>query len=64
MARYVDAKFADKEVSFLNVDETSVREHVMASAVRPQQATAFDEQPVQFPGLRPTRTDTLCIWQS
>ena len=56
MARYVDAKFADKEVLFLK--------HVMASAVRTQQAAAFDEQPVKFPGLKPTRTDTLRIWQS
>ena len=51
MARYVDAKFADKEVLFLNADETSVQEHLMASLVRPQQAAAFDEQPFQFPGL-------------
>ena len=64
MARYVYAKFADKEVVCLNVDETYVREHVMASAVRPQQAAAFDEQPIQFPGLKPTRADTLCIGQS
>ena len=51
MARYVDAKFADKEVLFLNADETSVQEHLIASLVRPQQAAAFDEQPFQFPGL-------------
>ena len=51
MARYVDAKFADKEVLFLNSDETRVQEHWRASAVRSQQAAAFDEQPFQFPGL-------------
>ena len=51
MARYVDAKFADKELLFLNADETRVLEHLRASAVRPQQAAAFDEQPFQFPGL-------------
>ena len=51
MAHYVDAKFADKEVLILNADETSLLEHLMASAVRPQQAAAFDEQPVQFPEL-------------
>ena len=51
MARYVDAKFADKELLFLNGDETRVQEHLRASAVRPQQAAAFDEQPFQFPGL-------------
>ena len=32
-------------------DETSVQEHLRASAVRPQQAAAFDEQPFQFPRL-------------
>ena len=31
--------------------ETRVQEHLRASAVRPQQAAAFDEQPFQFPGL-------------
>ena len=51
MARYVDAKFADKELLFLNADENRVQEHLRASAVRPQQAAAFDEQPFQFPGL-------------
>ena len=44
MVRYVDAKFADKEVLFLKADETRVQEHLQASAVRPQQA-------FQFPGL-------------
>ena len=51
MARYVDAKFADKEVLFLNADETSAQEHLMASPLRPQQGAAFDEQPFQFPGV-------------
>ena len=32
MARYVDAKFADKEVLFLNADKTRVQEHLWASA--------------------------------
>ena len=50
MARYVAAKFVDKEVLFLS-GETRVQEHLMASPVRPQQAAAFDEQPFQFPGL-------------
>ena len=51
MARYGEAKLADKEVLFLNSDETRVQEHWRASAVRSQQAAAFDEQPFQFPGL-------------
>ena len=69
MARYVDAKFADKEVLFLNVDETdetSVREHLrwQAQSVH-NKLQHLMNSPSNFPGSeKPTRTDTLCIWQS
>ena len=51
-ARYVDAKFADKEVLFLNRDETRVQEHSKASVVRPQPIAGFHEQP--FGSEKPT----------